>query len=281
MYLGKVSIFLITNLIQKYNPALWIHKNEHYYPIDIESYIDKSDLYCNSTLINYRERFHNISKKHGSDCYFKPTSKLKYGIRNKTELNSNVPVYVYYKKFDYFLDVRYIYFYGYNGPYPLIDVNHWFNYKYGEHYSDFEHITMRFVKNKMGKLVLSKIYYGAHTKVEGVWKYPDEIEWKTNRPISYVALHGHGNYPHSGIYPRILGLGTDYCQQGFLWTPKKIIYINTKNSSWHNYIGKYSKNNEYTTLWKKTWGDKNAETNISTNPVRRFFYLYYDNYPKK
>ena len=199
----------------------------------------------------------------------------------KTELNKNVPVYAYYKVFEYFIDIRYIYFYGYNGPYPLLDVSHWFKYKYGEHYSDFEHITMRFVKNKIGKLDLSKIYYGAHTTVEGVWKEPDQIEWIKNSPVSYIALHGHGNYPHSGIYPRIFGLGTDYCQQGFLWKPENIIYINTKNRSWYNYIGRFSKENEYSTLWEKTWGEKKPETNISTNPFSRFFYLYFDNYPKK
>ena len=281
LYIHNVSIFLIASLIQKYNPVLWIHPTEEYYPMSIESYMNQSLLYCNNQLIKDRYHLHNTTLKYGLDCYFEPVSKLRYGNHNKTELNKNVPVYAYYKVFEYFIDIRYIYFYGYNGPYPLLDVSHWFKYKYGEHYSDFEHITMRFVKNKIGKLDLSKIYYGAHTTVEGVWKEPDQIEWIKNSPVSYIALHGHGNYPHSGIYPRIFGLGTDYCQQGFLWKPENIIYINTKNRSWYNYIGRFSKENEYSTLWEKTWGEKKPETNISTNPFSRFFYLYFDNYPKK
>jgi hypothetical protein len=281
LYINNISILLLSHLIQKYNPVLWINKNEEYYPMSIESYMNQSLLYCNKQLIHDREHLHNTTQKYGSDCYFQPISKLKYGNHNKTELNKDVPVYVYYKKFDYFIDIKYIYFYGYNGPYPLISVNNWFEYKYGEHYSDFEHITMRFIKDKNGKLDLHKIYYGAHTTIEGVWKLPTQIEWLEKRPVSYIALHGHGNYPDAGIYSRIFGFGNDYCQRGFLWKPQNIIYINTKNSSWHSYIGKFSKENEYSTLWSKTWGDSKPEINRSTNPLRRFFYLYYENYPKK
>ena len=104
-------------------------------------------------------------------CYLYPRPEMKFGNINNV---SSAPVYAYYRDFDTFFEIRYLFFYGYNGAYNIL---HFFNYldvKYGEHDGDIEHITIRFWKRdgllpKQGMSNLGRIYYGAHTSLEGMW----------------------------------------------------------------------------------------------------------------
>ena len=47
--------------------------------------------------------------------------------------------------------------------------------------------------------------------VDGVWRSADEVPRTADgRPISYVALHGHGSYPVTGRIIRLFGAFNDY-----------------------------------------------------------------------
>ena len=111
-----------------------------------------------------------------------------------------------------------------------------------------------------------------------VWKVcgliGNEVEYIGNHPLVYAALDGHGNYPHAGIYSRIFGFANDYCDRGELWKPERVVIINDQITDWHRYQGRYTVKNEISTILSKTTGDPLAETNISTDPLKRLFYLY-------
>jgi hypothetical protein len=281
---------LIYYLIYQFIPYIWIHPQEKYYPTNIETYINQSQLWCNDTLVSDYSgltsyNLYNISKEYGitpeqirNRCYLRPTQEMKNGFINNI---SNAPVYAYYRDFDTFFEIRYLFFYGYNGAYNIL---HFFNYldvKYGEHDGDIEHLTLRFSKTNglLPKQTMSNlecIYYGAHTTHEGVWISPKEVEYVGSHPIAYAALDGHGNYPHAGIYSRIFGFANDYCNRGELWKPDQVVIINDQTANWHSYEGRYTVKNEIATILSKTTADPSEETNSSTDPLKRFFYLYPD-----
>lgn len=275
-------------LIYKFIPYLWVHPQESYYPYEIETYINKSELWCNDTLVRDNptlttENLVDISEKYGvtahqirQRCYLHPTLDTRQGFQTNL---TQAPVYAYYRNYHDFFEIQYLFFYGYNGAYNIL---HFFNYldvNYGEHDGDIEHVTLRFSKSdgmlrNQTSSVLTGIYYGAHTTVEGIWVKPDQIEWQDEHPVSYVALDGHGNYPHAGIYPRIFGFASDYCDRGQLWKPSKVVIINDNPDSWHRYQGRYTVANEIENILSKTVGNQSAETNVSTNIFNRLFYLY-------
>jgi hypothetical protein len=278
----KISQSLLYFLIHRFSPALWLHPDEPYYPSSVESYIRHSQLWCNHTLqtdfleLNH-DNLHNHSRHFGSkNCVLQPQPTVRSGVA-PAQLH-NAPVYAYYKQFDEFVEIRYIYFYGYNGAYNLLHFMSYIDVNYGAHYADFEHITLRFARNSHnGKIRLTKLYFGAHTTVEGVWKKPHEVEWHGTKPVAYVAFGGHGNYPHVGVYLRVFGFGNDYCQRGQLWTPRVII-LNGLNVTWTTYRGRFAnRGDEIATLYSKTTGDPKPETNRSTSFLQRLFYLYPDN----
>ncbi len=271
---------LVLFLIQQFTPYIWIHSQEKYYPYDIQSYIDHSELWCNGTLITNTS---NITYgKSTTECALKPQEIVMDGFKDNL---TQAPVYVHYRDFKDYFEIKYLFFYGYNGAYNIL---HFFNYldvNYGEHYGDLEHITLQFTnttdtndKYKRNVVKLKKIYLAAHTSMEGEWLEPDQIKWKGKRPVIYSALNGHGSYPSVGSYYRIYGFANDYCNQGTLWDPKEILLLNNNRDEWHRYQGDYNfrgeLDNNVKNLFSMTTGNPLPETNTSTNPVNRFFYFY-------
>lgn len=280
----SASVVLINYLIHRFNPVLWLHPTEKYYPSSVADYVAHSQLWCNGTLEPRGVKLHdsilyNLSSPHGSDCFLKPNASVRSGFTHRLR---EAPVYVYYKQFRTFLEIRYIYFYGYNGAYNILHFLKYLDLNYGAHYADFEHVTLRFVRTGGDrKVALEKLYYSAHTTVEGMWRTPREVEWRERRPVAYVAFGSHGNYPSVGIWKRIFGFANDFCARGTLWKPERIVLVNNVSSDvsseWRKYEGQYSSGNEVATLYSKTLGDAKPETERSTNSAERFFYLYPEN----
>ena len=47
--------------------------------------------------------------------------------------------------------------------------------------------------------------------VDGVWRSADEVPRTADgRPVSYIALHGHGSYPVTGRIVRLFGAFNDH-----------------------------------------------------------------------
>lgn len=273
---------LIYYLIYSLYPYIWIHSQEKYYPYDIKSYVENSELWCNDTKMgDYKELNSNIIKYYQdhSHCYLKPLENIKNGY-NK-DLNK-APIYVYYSNFGDYFEIKYLFFYAYNGAYNILHFFNYLNFNYGEHFSDLEHITIRFknitLKNKHNLVKLDKIYLAAHTSEEGIWLEPSEIEWNDSHPIIYSAINGHGSYPYPNTYYRIYGFANDYCNKGSLWNTSNLILLNNNSDSWSNFKGVYNYNQDVTitikNLYSMTHGSEISETNKSTNGVKRFFYMY-------
>ena len=79
-----------------------------------------------------------------------------------------------------------------------------------------------------------------------------------------------------------MGFANDYCNKGTLWDPNELVIINNSTEAWHHYRGDYSISNEISNnlknLYSMTIADKNPETNLTTNFVKRLFYMYPSQY---
>lgn len=63
--------------------------------------------------------------------------------------------------------------------------------------TDWEHTTVRL---HASDLSLVGIWYNAHRNLEGEWAAAKDVpRTQDGRIISYIALHGHGNYPRVGV----------------------------------------------------------------------------------
>ena len=274
---------LILYLIKTFLPYIWIHSQEKYYPYDIQNYIDNSELWCNKTFIgNYSNLTIDsitIYNNCPTQCYLQPSETIKYGYHKNI---SKAPVYAYYSDFDDYFEIKYLFFYSYNGAYNILHLFNYLDINYGDHYGDLEHMTLRFTNqtNQSGRNIikLDKIYLAAHTESEGEWLSPNQVKWKGSRPIIYSALNGHGSYSKMGCYNRIYGFANDYCNQGTLWDPSEILILNDNKEEWHRYRGDYSigiqMDSNIKNLFSMTIGNKKTETNITTTSVKRFFYMY-------
>jgi len=140
--------------------------------------------------------------------------------------NLTTPMYVVTSEKNDLLYIQYVYFYGYNGPYPIaggIIQGSVFDFQ-NAHEGDIEHTTLEFDKNTK---TLKRIYYGSHGKYEGFWLPVTDplVEREDNRIVVYSAKAGHGCYPTRGTYVRIFGQANDHTNKGHKWVPKNLIRV--------------------------------------------------------
>lgn len=274
-------------LVSRFSPVLWLHPQERYMPSSLEEYASHTRLWCNDTLQadlpamnasdpGVREAWARRARGRAG-CAARPDAspRLRAGAPPE-QLDRRAPVYVYVQTYPGFVEARYIYFYPYNGAYNLLHFFHYLDVSYGEHYIDLEHITLRFARAGAGGVALDRVYFAAHTRQEGVWARPADIEWIDGHPVAYVAYGGHGAYPRPGVYPRIFGLASDFCGAGRLWRPR-VVVVNGAERGRGAPRGPPLPGDPFAKLRAMTLGAPGAETNRSTSFVRRLMYLYPEN----
>lgn len=114
------------------------------------------------------------------------------------------------------IEINYIIFFAYNGPYNIVGE------KVGGHVGDFEHVTMRLCPNGG----LQGVYFNAHRNVDGNWVPAKGVKMVDGRPYVYISKNSHGCYPSAGIKPRIYGFANDLCSDGGpQWRPSRILRL--------------------------------------------------------
>jgi hypothetical protein len=119
------------------------------------------------------------------------------------------------------LEINYVTLFAFNGPY---DVGGLGLVHAGAHDGDIEHITAR-VHPSSGALL--GMWYNSHRSRDGEWvPGPMVPRTRAGRPVAYVALHGHGNYPNPGTVLRHFCLGNDRCSaEGPVWLPRRVVVL--------------------------------------------------------
>lgn len=207
------------SLIQKYNPIVYFHPDEKYFPCSIEW------LLRNSTLVDFnttpetkiksptnRDMF-EISKKYGFKSFTNGDQILSFGneLYNGQIPVRDVPCYVLIKRKNDKLYITYIYLYAFNGEYNILGIE-----KAGSHPADLEHITVEL--NSKGELL--RVMYSAHGSKDGRWVPANEVPMEDNRIVAYVAVNGHGFYHKEGTAFRLYGVANDIMEAGKKWDPQ-------------------------------------------------------------
>lgn len=214
---------MITDILEKYKPIIFFHKDEEYFPCNADFFVKNSHLIHNNKIIDSEMDQIKLYKiKEDEKTFIQPYNEIvKYGFRYNYE---DTPLY-YYVRED--VDKLYIYFFlffGYNGSYNILNIMN-----VGEHYNDIEHFTYEIDKKTKS---LERIFFSAHGSDEGIWEKKEDIEYdeESKRPIVYCAKFGHGFYPKRGCIVRLLGFANDLTNKGYKYSNYqylKIADINT------------------------------------------------------
>ncbi|KAL3140806.1 hypothetical protein ABBQ32_005349 [Trebouxia sp. C0010 RCD-2024] len=123
------------------------------------------------------------------------------------------------------VEINYMTFFAFNGSYKLFD---WIYIgEVGAHDGDWEHVTLRLTPDA-GQVL--GIYYSAHRHRDGRWVPADKMpRTAEGRPLSYIAVNGHGSYPRAGFIPRIFLAFNDRTGKGQVWNPRKCVLVTQQN----------------------------------------------------
>lgn len=216
-------------IIKKFSPIVYLHKDEKYFPSSIE-WILENGINYKSHLEIYRDfvndSISNIYVNYNTDIYI----GQKY--------TADVPCYAYLSyKFNK-IYIRYIFTYAYNGEYNILNL-----FKIGGHEGDIEYIILELNTKTMKPL---RVFLSAHTYKEGKWVDIKKMDFDENKIILYAALNGHGLYEKEGVAIRYLGFGNDYTNKGRRWEPLPIRIYNFYQEGFNPYsMGFFSYNNVF------------------------------------
>ena len=221
---------LDAQLIAQYTPVFYLHSKEKYWPISANFMLQNSIMKdfntkeqiaspTNRDLYDKMKKYDFQSKLDGDLVLYMPP----YMFRGQTDL-SNIPVYAFLRRQDGKTYIHYIAIFAYNGEYEIADFG-----TAGAHPGDLEQLMVEL--NDKNELV--RVFYGSHGLLDGRWVAAKDVERTTsgNKIVAYVALNGHGLYPHEGVAFRLYGIANDHLDKGFLWEPKAVQIFTRDNPS--------------------------------------------------
>jgi hypothetical protein len=224
------SINFEESLIKKYNPIIYFHPEEKYFPCSIDWLLKNSTLVDFNTIPETKIKsptnrdMYETSKKYNFKSFTNGDQILSFGneLYNGEIPVRDVPCYVLIKKRPATdrIYIMYIYLYPYNGEYDILGIE-----RAGSHPADLEHITVEL----NGKGELLRVMYSAHGSKDGRWVTAKEVPMEGDRIVAYVAVNGHGLYPKEGTAFRLFGVANDVMESGKKWDPQtKRIYLHTE-----------------------------------------------------
>ena len=214
----------IDDLLDKYKPIIYFHKDEKYFPCNADYFVKNSHLIKNNKTIDTEMSQTKLSKIQTNDSTFiQPINDtVIYGFNYNYQ---DAPLY-YFIRHEPQTNKLFIYFFlffAYNGSYNILNI-----VDIGEHYNDVEHFTYQIDLNTNK---LERIFYSAHGSNEGIWKNVDEIEFVNEieggkqRPVLYCAKNGHGFYYKPGCIFRFFGFANDLTNKGHKYSDYSYIKI--------------------------------------------------------
>jgi hypothetical protein len=162
-----------------YAPRVWLHPDEAYFPSTVEF------------------AFQHTTRFVGTDS--------NYWIRSTEALDSasdtlpffagdlaGAPVYAYYAdKGGGVVDLVYFFWYPYNRGKEVVDTI------WGNHVGDWEHITVRLLRDPNDELAPDQVYLSAHS-FGGAYPWAELEKIEATHPVVYSAWGSHGVWKDPG-----------------------------------------------------------------------------------
>jgi len=201
--------------IQTYAPTIYLNAYENNRPTDVLTFLAASNMVNSSgTVIAAGVTPAIMAANTSSTNYLVPTNGVYPSASNEFESGVSVtasgtsglsqitaPVYVKVCDFGTYVDIKYFFFYTWNGFEPFrvgilqgLTTNP-FNFDWANfalHYGDWEHVTVRLSEDLS---TVQGVFYSQH----------HGSQWVTNptmsgtHPVVYAGWNSHANYSTSGI----------------------------------------------------------------------------------
>lgn len=199
-------------LVKKYAPELRFHKEEKYFPLDVNDFLPFVELRNNKHEIVLplgqvtKEKLAQYRGPEHSDYYLNIVKKENYtGKKPDTNGLIHVRGYANFIPTPDGARIQYHFFYPYNGPFQIgklpARVDKAINLftqetVIGEHEGDWEHITVNVTGSNPDNLTLKDIYYARHRPSQdgGFESKPELVEG--THPVVYPSKWGHASHPH-------------------------------------------------------------------------------------
>ena len=212
-------ITALNALVNSFAPLLWFHKDEKYFPTNVESFVKQSSLTAAKRIeggpivleegdvtVDDIARVQVVQNSDKHQNYLGPNKALFKGNLK----NAQCYAYPRYTAAEDAIDITYLWLYGYSGAIPDTPL--------GEHEGDWERVTVRLDKTASE---VYAIYYSAHGKKDGIWQIGQVRDTSTsrtggnkgkllenpqtgymmqdNRPIVFTGQDTHANYSWPGL----------------------------------------------------------------------------------
>jgi len=247
----------LNRIARRFQPRVWLAKNEHYRPASIPHYLQQCNLFYDPVgkrslsdymlvkenptlddlsnaalfdlLMQVKERTHDsrldgITKDNMDPGRFHCALQTVDGRKGVPWSDiDNVPFYCRMRRYSDHWEIVYALSFCFNGPYNICGCK-----EVGAHSADLEHITVR---TNQDATKLEWCFFGAHGTADGVWCRFSEMDSvqadmpDPTRPVVYAADHSHGAYPKPGTWIRICCFANDKVSGGAggpnpAWDPK-------------------------------------------------------------
>ena len=217
------------DLLKKYNPVFVFNTSEEYWPCSVEYVMENSQLYNDDKKILEEGQVtsnilaSNIGNHLNINSRIYPGSPL-----DKIHLKHNIPLYCKVNTNEQFIDLIYIVFFAYNGPFNVLGFNT------GEHQADIEHVVIRLSAETKKPIA---IFFSAHGIQDGVWVKYEQVQKYNHYPVVYVAKFSHAMYPKASTWYRIFFLANDHTDDGVHWLSNNLVVLTEDNPVWVKYTG--------------------------------------------
>ena len=209
-------------LSEKFLPIFYFHKDEKYFPISIDEYLNET------VLVNQNNE--TIEKNVTTDMMKNthPQNNLRLINTGRNTKPENITIYSnVIEHQDCYYITYYLLFFN-NIGYKI-----GFFKGVGEHLYDLEHLTLRVDKN----LMLQDVFISAHS--DGELRKPKDLKWVDDRFIIYVAKNSHALSNRTGTIYRVWFLANDKCSKDIKFLKQDCKLIGKKDT-WVYFKGKMS-----------------------------------------
>lgn len=213
------------DVILRFAPDVYFHKNEKYFPCSIDYLLTGSTIKDrNNPDWSVANPTQQDLKQYCQTNYYVAIDPAQY-----TGMGTTAPMYYAVQEYTDVIEISYIMLYAYQGGQTCMAVNlgeefDCIIFELGTHQGDVERIVVR-VKPYQSDYTAFQVGFEAHGTV--TWYWERDVAWNGTHPVVNVALNGHschnmniqGDRVVEDHIPLIMDVFSALGNDGVVWSP--------------------------------------------------------------